>query len=71
MERRELTLQREVVLEYLRKHTQVRAPTLAKVMIISKSKATTVLEELVTAGLVERVDKKFYKARSDNAIKAG
>lgn len=40
-------------------------------MIISKSKATTVLEELVTAGLVERVDKKFYKARSDNAIKAG
>ena len=51
------------VLTYLREHNQVQAPTLARALIISKSKAATVLEELVKAGLAERVDKKFYRAR--------
>jgi hypothetical protein len=39
-------------------------------MIISKSKAGSALEGLVQAGLAERVDKKFYKARSQNVIEA-
>jgi len=54
------------VLDFLQQHHQVQAPTLARAMIISKSKAATVLEELVKAGLAERVDKKFYRARSQN-----
>ena len=51
------------VLDYLQQHHQVQAPTLARAMIISKSKAAAVLEELVKAGLAARVDKKFYRAR--------
>jgi predicted transcriptional regulator len=47
------------VLTYLRDHNQVQAPTLARALIISKSRAASVLEELVKAGLAERVDKKF------------
>jgi len=53
----------------LQQHHQVQAPTLARAMIISKSKAAAVLEELVKAGLAERVDKKFYRARSQNETK--
>jgi predicted transcriptional regulator len=51
------------VLTYLQSHNQVQAPTLARALIISKSRAAAVLEELVKAGLAERVDKKFYRAR--------
>jgi len=51
------------ILDYLKQHHQVQAPTLARAMIISKSKAAAVLEELVKAGLAERVDKKFFRAR--------
>jgi predicted transcriptional regulator len=58
-----------VVLDYLRGHNQVQATTLARALIISKSKAASALEDLVKAGLAERVDKKFYKARSENVIK--
>jgi predicted ArsR family transcriptional regulator len=60
----------EKILSYLRGHHQVQATTLARAMIISKSKASSVLEDLVKAGLAERVDKKFYKARSQNATEA-
>ena len=60
----------EKILSYLQGHRQVQATTLARALIISKSKAASALEELVKAGLAERVDKKFYKARSQNAIEA-
>lgn len=60
----------EKILSYLKNHHQVQATTLARALIISKSKAASALEELVKAGLAERVDKKFYKARSQNAIEA-
>ena len=53
----------EKVLNYLKDHNQVQATTLARALIISKSKAAAALEELVKAGLAERVDKKFYRAR--------
>jgi predicted transcriptional regulator len=60
----------KAVLTYLRDHHQVQATTLARALIISKSKAASALEDLVKAGLAERVDKKFYKARRDNVIEA-
>ena len=50
------------VLTYLQSHNQVQAPTLARAVITTKSRAAAVLEGLEKAGLAERVDKKFYRA---------
>jgi Mn-dependent DtxR family transcriptional regulator len=69
MERRDVTEAAEKVWEYVKQHHQTQAPTVARALIISKSKAAKALEELEQAGLVEKVNKKFY-ARRDNATEA-
>jgi Mn-dependent DtxR family transcriptional regulator len=56
----------EKIWQYVQTHQLVQAPTLARAMIISKSRAAALLEDLVKAGLAERVDKKFYRARRVN-----
>lgn len=69
MERRDVT-ETEKVWEYVRQHHQTQAPTVARALIISKSKAAKALEELEQAGLVEKVNKKFFRARRENATEA-
>ena len=61
-----MTDTKQVIWNYMQDHNQVQATTLARALIISKSKAATALEDLVKAGLAERVNKKFYRARRTN-----
>lgn len=71
MERKKVREVRDgAVLEYVQKHHQVQATGLAKAMVISKSRAVKALDELERAGLIEKVDKKFFRARSENVIEA-